>query len=153
MSMLSMNRFKALADAYGGDLRRWPEESRAEAQALAEASPGARALLEEARRLDEGLSSLSARRQAADWPAGTQEAALARLRAGVEGRLPMAPPADARRGGADWFSLPRARWLGLATAGGFALVAGFFIGSIPDAAPSDSMLTLLLPTPFHLLVD
>jgi len=49
---ISLERFSALADAYGADLRRWPEADRAAAQALAQESAPARALLAEADALD-----------------------------------------------------------------------------------------------------
>lgn len=52
-------RFAELADAFGADLRRWPEAERAGAEALRDAEPArADALLAEADRLD-GLMHLS----------------------------------------------------------------------------------------------
>jgi hypothetical protein len=49
---ISLERFSALADAYGADLGRWPEADRAAAQALAQDSAKARARLAEADALD-----------------------------------------------------------------------------------------------------
>jgi hypothetical protein len=43
---MDLDRFRALADAYGGDLRRWPAAERAAAAALRDADAGARALLD-----------------------------------------------------------------------------------------------------------
>ncbi len=61
-SPMSLERFEALADAFGADLRRWPETDRAAAQGLAEASPSARARLAQADALDAvlGLSRVAA---------------------------------------------------------------------------------------------
>jgi hypothetical protein len=44
---MDLDRFKALAEAYGGDLRRWPEAARADAKRFAADRPEARALLAE----------------------------------------------------------------------------------------------------------
>jgi hypothetical protein len=50
---MDMTRFETLAAAYGGDLRRWPVEARAAAEALLESQPqAARAVLAEADALD-----------------------------------------------------------------------------------------------------
>lgn len=51
-TMMTRQRFEDLADAYGGDLRRWPEGEREAGRALAAADPDAAALLREADRLD-----------------------------------------------------------------------------------------------------
>src|SRR5579871_1858242 len=50
--MMLLERFRELADAYGGDPRRWPPAERAPAAALLAASAEARALLAEAAALD-----------------------------------------------------------------------------------------------------
>jgi hypothetical protein len=49
---MTLGRFAALADAFGADLRRWPEAERAAAQALTRESDIARARLAEADALD-----------------------------------------------------------------------------------------------------
>ncbi len=49
---MSLERFAALADAFGADMRRWPATDRAAAQDLAQMSPSARACLAEADALD-----------------------------------------------------------------------------------------------------
>ncbi|MNH53356.1 hypothetical protein D3C73_50450 [compost metagenome] len=49
---MTYERFETLADAYGGDLRRWPEAEREAARALRDADPRAAVLLREADRLD-----------------------------------------------------------------------------------------------------
>jgi hypothetical protein len=58
----SLARFRALAEAYGGDLERWPEQERAWARELAVRSADARAALAG----EQGLDALLA---AADTPA------------------------------------------------------------------------------------
>lgn len=52
---MTQARLADLLDAYGGDLRRWPEPSRAAAEALIARDPAARSLLGRARALDELL--------------------------------------------------------------------------------------------------
>ncbi|WP_313001753.1 hypothetical protein [Brevundimonas sp.] len=49
---MTYERFDYLADAYGGDLRRWPEAEREAARALVAADPRTAALLREADGLD-----------------------------------------------------------------------------------------------------
>ncbi len=50
---MDLTRFETLADAYGGDLRRWPAQERAAAEALLAAQPqAARAVLADADALD-----------------------------------------------------------------------------------------------------
>jgi hypothetical protein len=53
---MTLDRFRALADAWGGDLSRWPASERVAARALMEASPAARAELDDARSFDALLS-------------------------------------------------------------------------------------------------
>ncbi|WP_440957485.1 hypothetical protein ACFELO_09290 [Oceanicaulis sp. LC35] len=53
MHTMNPDRFSELADAFGGDLSRWPSEEQARAQAFVKAEPDlAQALLEEAAALD-----------------------------------------------------------------------------------------------------
>ena len=49
---MTYERFEYLTDAYGGDLRRWPEAEREAARALRDADPRAAVLLREADGLD-----------------------------------------------------------------------------------------------------
>lgn len=51
---LSEARFRALAEAYGGDMARWPRETQAAARAMA-AQAGAHATMADARALDAAL--------------------------------------------------------------------------------------------------
>ena len=86
--MLTLRRFRTMADSYGADLLRWPDGARAEAQALLNASPAARALLDEARTLDHAIEAAGASEDAVLWELLTgQDAAMARLRSGVEARI------------------------------------------------------------------
>ena len=151
--MLTLKRFKTMTDSYGADLLRWPEQERAAAQTFLEGSTEARALLADARMLDEALAR--ARQSAAHRLNRHEDAALARLRSGVAARI-------AAAGGRSRVSLLEralsittrgalstpSGWAGLATAGGLAVVAGLVIGSLytPPGA-SDALLTLLQPAP------
>jgi len=164
--MLTVERFKAMADSYGGDLRRWPKELRREAQVLSETSAQAGAVLEEARRLDATIEAARKREQLTVWRAGDEEAALARLRSGVAARIasPLAHPTSgvlarmisnpadlARSGAGSWTPLGFA---GLAAAGGVAVVVGLLVGSLWSVpAAQDSLLTALVPSPLHMLVN
>lgn len=79
---MTLERFKELLDAFGADLRRWPEAERAAARALIAQAPEAQAALAAARRLDRLLDLY-------DPPA--DRAAEARLRvalAAVPSRVP-----------------------------------------------------------------
>lgn len=152
--MMTLRRFRAMADIYGADLRRWPEEVRGEAEALVTVSLQARTFLDEARRLDDAIEAASAHEDAVLWRPGEQDAALARLRSGVEARI----AASARRlpaagGGRGILSL-RLRWLGMATGGGFAVMAGLLIGALYVSAPEpEGVLMLLQPAPIQVLAD
>jgi hypothetical protein len=153
--MLTLGRFKALAESYGADLRRWPEELRSEAQALLASSPEARACLGDARVLDEAISAASQREDAVRSPPGEADAALARLRSAVEARI--APrPAHRRpgRGGGRWLPSLPLRWAGMATGGSLAILAGLLIGAMySSGAAPDNVLTLLDPAPIQVLTD
>jgi hypothetical protein len=54
---MSHERFEALAEAYGGDLDRWPADAAASARALLAAEPGLAQVLAEAERIDALLAS------------------------------------------------------------------------------------------------
>lgn len=112
---MTIERFAALVDAYGGDRRRWPAAEQDAALALLANDPRARALLAEARALDDALDG---------EPAPALSPAL---RATVLAAAPT--PAQARR----WAAAARARFwartwgpgAGLAAAG----VAGVMFGA------------------------
>lgn len=54
---MDRERFVELLDAYGGDFRRWPAETRAPAAAFAMESADAASMLTEARKLDAALDA------------------------------------------------------------------------------------------------
>lgn len=59
--MMNLDRFKTLADSFGGDLARWPDDERAAAEAfLTEHGQITRDILQEALRLDELLKTAEA---------------------------------------------------------------------------------------------
>jgi hypothetical protein len=108
--MMEEPRFKALAEAYGGDVLRWPEADQASARAFQAAHPErAEAVLSEAQALDELLVA-----------AGPVEPAQA-LEAAILARMAQFS-ADAA---------PAPRWAGLAAglALTFGLGAGWFAAS------------------------
>lgn len=160
---MALKRFKTLSEIYGGELRRWPTRMREDALELLERSAAARVLLHEARKLDDALAAASADRDAALRRQEAPHASLVRLRAGVA--TPIATPTIARAqrrrrrwataAGILWpFALPL-RWIGMATVGGSAVMAGLVVGAMYGTAPSsDSGLNLLLqPAPLHLMAD
>jgi anti-sigma factor RsiW len=63
---MTPDRFKALAEAYGADIGRWPEAERGEAERLLARAPEAAAIVSDARRLDEVLASYALAPPAAD---------------------------------------------------------------------------------------
>ncbi len=143
--MLTLKRFAALAASYGADLRRWPEDIQDEADAFLAASPEARALLEEARALDGVLSG------EAEWLPDDQDAALVRLRLGVEARIAGATrPARVQRQS----RMLDLRWLGMATGSGLAVAAGLALGVIDLPATSPDIVQIILqPSPIGILVE
>lgn len=156
--MMPLSRFAALADSYGGDIGRWPEIFRAQARALAAASAEARARLAEAARLDAALLAGSRRDLETLLPPGTEDAALERLRRGVDGRIAGPAPAPAPR--AAWLArtadrLPALpRLAGLATAGGVVVMAGLLVGALTVAQPDgDTLVSLMQPTPLAVFIE
>jgi hypothetical protein len=160
--MLTLARFTTLAESYGGDLRRWPEELRAGAEALLPTSPEARRLLAEARTLDAAIAAAQGQEDDELWQPGEEAAALARLRAGVGARIAAteARPAARRSVPRGWFArLPvNLGWVGMATGGSFAVVAGLLIGATYATTPALSpaqgnVLAMLQPAPIAILAD
>jgi hypothetical protein len=151
--MLTLKRFKALTDSYGADVQRWPEDERTAAETLLESSAQARALLADARMLDEALAAASATHQRNDQ----QDAALDRLRSIVSARIASSKSSDRQRAGLverGWSATTqtvlsaRLGWAGIATAAGLAVLAGLVVGSMymSPSAP-DNLLTSLQPAP------
>ena len=72
---MRIERLQALAEAYGGDLRRWPADQRAFAESLVAADPAARVLLDEAAALDALLDASPSVAPSADLTARVLRAA------------------------------------------------------------------------------
>lgn len=111
---MNIERLKALAEAHGGDLRRWPVSERPFAESLIASDPAARAALQEAATLDALLD------------ASPSPAPSAALTARVLAHAPRTAPRTAsRRGGRGL--LGRAFWAvgaGWAAAACAGVVAG-----------------------------
>lgn len=119
---MTLDEFKHSAEAWGGQLERWPKDLRAPARLLTEQSSEARRILDEARLLDDRLGL------AQDWPVAEHRAREVASRVLV--RIAEADRAET----ASW-----AQTLGewLLPAGGFAVAAGLGIAlAIVMAHPS-----------------
>jgi hypothetical protein len=154
--MMTLKRFTILAEAYGADLRRWPEAEREDAAAVLARSDLARQMVADARHLDTLVEAASAHEAAALFHPGEQAAALARLRSGVAARVaPSLPGRTSRRNSLGW-AIASARlgygWMALTVGGGAALVAGFWIGGMQPAAAPVDLIAILQSSPIHGLV-
>lgn len=156
--MMTLRRFRTLADSYGADLQRWPERQRGQALALLESSAEARSIMARARELDEAIAAAGAARDRQVWAGESPDRALRRLQSHVSARARSA----AARGAAQAVELratrhgppQRAGWFGLATAAGLAVLAGLALGILysPSAPPQD-LTALLQPAPLQLFTD
>jgi len=120
---MTLDEFRRLAETWGGDIARWPEPERREAEALAR-DPAAAAILAEASRLDRlatrAAPEVSERRAGDAMAAVTMRLAAERQATATPQRL---------------FALPR--WLAPATALACAAVLGVFIGLVyPAISPN-----------------
>ena len=158
--MLTLGRFRSMAESYGADLERWPEQARADARALLSVSEEARAMLEEARALDDLIATTRAQEDGLLWQPGEQDAAVERLRAGVAARiaaLPVRPRAMGRL--REWFRSEvtpvRLRWLGLASGGACAVICGLLIGGRYESPPTSAgvLNQMLRPAALEILPD
>lgn len=132
---MNIERLTRLAEAYGADLRRWPEDARAGARALVAADPAARRILDEAATLDAALDDTP---RAVVTPALRDRVLASAIEAGLKPR--------ARRA----FGLDRIAWAlgaGWAAAACAGIVAGVGLTSHvtaddrADAVLYQSMLT------------
>jgi hypothetical protein len=157
--MMTLKRFRTLADSYGADLRRWPERLRPEARRLLESSAEAKEIMAGAGELDDAIIAARAARSDGVWSGDRPEAALVRLRNSVAARIRPASPATAIAARATPIRTARnaprrAGWIGLATAASVAVLAGLVLGiRYPPAAPQQDVLALLQPAPVQLLSD
>jgi hypothetical protein len=154
--MLTIKRFQVLAESYGADLQRWPQELRAEAERLLAVSSEARQVLAEARILDAAILEASAQDQLS--PA-EQNAAVERLKSAVANRL---ATSHARRMNVSFFGWMSGWFHEVTTPRGFrlasgvcaAVIGGLVVGSLYTGAPATtSILTLLQPDPIQLFED
>jgi anti-sigma-K factor RskA len=158
--MMTLRRFRTLADSYGADLQRWPESLRRQALELLDSSAEAQAVISRARELDEALAAAGAAREAHLWDRESADAALHRLRQNVSARIRRRLPegADAL-GGSERRTANRSRprhvgWFGFATAAGLAVLAGLALGIVYSPSPQPPDLTALLqPAPLQVLAD
>lgn len=151
--MLTLRRFRTIADSYGADLKRWPKEAQADAQSLLEASPQARDILKRARKIDDAIEASARHEDAMLWRPGEQDAALARLRTAVAART-AAQATHRPMVWTEWAFRLFAGWVPVTLSGGVAIMAGLFIGTMYDSTPaSDSLLTMLQVVPLHILAD
>jgi hypothetical protein len=119
---MTVDEFTRLADAWGGDVERWPEATRLAAQTLASTPEGA-AILKAASELDEAIAHLAP--DIADERVGRAMFAVINT---------IAMPAAAKPPRRRWFATPGLTWLVPAT--GFACAA--FLGvSLATRLPVD----------------
>jgi len=154
---MKLSRFKALTDSYGAHVQKWPEEERTSAEELLRTSAQARLLLDDARMLDQALERAGAELDAAVGNTMDDQAALARLRAGVLARISRTPTHhfawptrwvawSPGRGAIAFRGLP------LAVSGFLALTVGVLIGWLQAPRPMEvDVLVLLESAPLHLL--
>jgi hypothetical protein len=154
--VITLKRFRTLADSYGGDLQRWPERMRPQARALLDTSAEARQIIVRARKLDEVIAAAEAAHSEHLWPGDRAEAALERLRNSVATRIAPTIPATAIRA-VSLLRTPlgthrRVSWISLATAASVAILAGFVLGIrySPAAPQQDDLSALLQPSPIQL---
>lgn len=151
--MMTLERFRTLADSYGADLQRWPEPLRLQARALLESSTQAREIIALAAELDEAITVAGRAHRESLWSGDRPEAALVRLRNGVAARIGVKAAAGTTTRAAH-HGPRRMRWLSLATAASVAIVAGVLLGiRYPPMASQQDLLALLQPVPIQLLDD
>lgn len=128
-SHLDEARFRALAQAYGGDVGRWPHAERAAALRFMAAAPGeAERILADERALDAALADLPAPRVSADLQARIL-AQAPRARSGVMRAWPMQV----------WPARAWAACGGLAAAAAAGVVCGYvgMAATAPEPATDD----------------
>ncbi|WP_460811744.1 hypothetical protein [Luteimonas pelagia] len=116
---MTLDRFRALADAWGGDLSRWPVSDQAAAEVILATTPAARAVLDDARSLDALLG----------------HDVVASLSTGLRRAIVLA--ADARLEAGFWKTLWRE--LGGARIAGPALAASVVLGVAASAMLSPAL--------------
>jgi len=160
--MMTLKRFGVLAESYGGQLWRWPEDSRNDAEALLNSSAEARRILDQARMVDETIGA-AARPDSTPAAADTGDAAaLARLRSAVAMRLEATPSRRRRERFLDWLASAisteafgsNGRWVGVAACGAVVVVAGVMTGLLYEPAKTPTnVLSILQPEPMQIFSD
>lgn len=151
--MMTLERFRTLADSYGADLQRWPEQLRPQARALLESSTQAREIIALAGELDEAIAVAGRAHREALWAGDHPEAALARLRNSVAARIGARGAAGTTTRAAH-HGPRRMRWISLATAAVVAIVGGVLLGiRYPPLGSQQDLLALLQPVPIQLPDD
>lgn len=147
--MLTLNRFQVLTEIYGGDLRRWPRSMREDAQSLLESSAAARVNFSKAWQLDAARAAARAEQDTVLWRYQIPDAQARRDRA-QHGYI-------ARAARIFWSLALPLRWVGMATVGGSAVMAGLVLGTLHGAAPASysysGLMLLLQSAPIHLLAN
>lgn len=158
--MMTLRRFRTLADSYGADLQRWPERLRGQALAMLDSSAEAQAVIRRARELDDVITKAGSARLERLWGGESADAALHRVQKNVSARIRRPASAgvttlDAMRSRAASRYRPRpAQWIGLATAASLAVIAGLSLGILYAPSASQEDLTALLqPAPLQVLND
>jgi hypothetical protein len=158
--MMTLRRFRALADSYGADVQRWPQRLRGPALAMLDSSAEAQAIISRARELDDAVAAAGAARLERLWGGGSADAALHRVQKSVSARIRRLPSAgvpalDGWRSRAAARYRPRpAQWLGLATAASLAVIAGLSLGILySPSTPQEDLTALLQPAPLQVLSD
>jgi hypothetical protein len=155
--MMTLKRFRTLADSYGADFQRWPERLRPEGRRFLESSAAAQEIMSSAGELDRAIVAAGAARRDSVW-SGESDAAFVRLRNSVGARIRLtdreeaAIPARATSARAVRNTSRRFGWFSLATAASVAILAGVLLGvrSSPPP-PQQDVLALLQPAPVQLL--
>jgi hypothetical protein len=159
--MMTLGRFRVLLGSYGADPQRWPQASRADAQKLLSGSAAARAMREEAERLDTAIAAATAREDAALARLSPPDEAVQRLRSRVAARIATEAERPAERrvawslvGPIDRLLSSRLHWAGMAAAGSFAIVAGLLLGAMSATPPAaDPVQSMLQSAPILILAD
>jgi len=157
--MMTLKRFRTLADIYGADLQRWPERVRPHARTLLDTSAEARSIIARAAELDEAITAASSAHRRRLWSGDHPEAALVRLRNDVAARIRAVAPSRVSAAGVPILRAARnprrrAGWISLATAASVAIVSGLVLGiRYSPATPQQDLLALLQPAPVQLLND
>lgn len=158
--MMTLRRFRTLAESYGADLQRWPQRLRGQARAMLDGSAEARAIISRARELDDLIAAAGTARLERLWGDESADAALHRLQKNVSGRIRRPPSAGVtplggwRSSAASRYRPRPVQWLSLATAASLAVIAGLSLGILyaPSAAQED-LTVLLQPAPLQVLND